>query len=141
MHAERTLIVIANEAEAVFYAASGVGKGMHRLCEIRAGDASTAPVDRPSAGHHGRHAHDPQTAERRKARDRFAAQVIETAAEVWEADDFLHLVLAAPAKMLGELRDDLPDLLERHLRGDLDKDLLKIAPADLPAHFEGIVAM
>ena len=51
------------------------------------------------------------------------------------------LVVAAPPKMLGALRDSLPAPLKSALLADMDKDLTNIPEADLAAHFEEVLAV
>jgi Protein required for attachment to host cells len=48
--------------------------------------------------------------------------------------------MAAPAKMLGELRARLPKPLADALAADLAKDLVHIPLDDLPRHFEDVAA-
>ncbi len=75
----------------------------------------------------------------RKSRDRFAVQVVGVIEAAWKAGPYERLIIAAPAKMLGALRDALTPDLRAALYADLHKDLLKTPIAELPTHFADVM--
>lgn len=142
----RTLVVVANEREARILDNRGVGKGLSELHHFGAsefGAGETAHSDAPgrSRGAPGqaRHGFEPPTSDRRLARDAFARHVIERINACWAGGAYSRLILCAPPKTLGELRAELGDLAA-HLQADLDKDLVQVPLADLPARFAGVAA-
>jgi protein required for attachment to host cells len=50
------------------------------------------------------------------------------------------VIISAPDKMLHLLRKAMPKEIVPHLTADMDKDIAKVALADLPAHFDGVAA-
>ena len=143
----RTLVVVANEREARLLVNEGVGKGLIQIEDVPRDawpDAEVAYSDQRGRGQAGpgtaRHGMEPSTSEQRQMRERFAGHLAEKLGSVWGKGDYDRLIVAAPPKMLGALRDEMPAALKDSLAGDLDKDLVKIPLADLPKHFEDIAA-
>ncbi len=147
MKAKKTLVVLVNDKEARMLENDGVGKGLHQVAHVerdKALGAEIAYADMPgrskggSGGAH--HGMEPSTSEDRQNRERFAAYMLGEAQALWAKGGFDRLIVAAPAKMLGELRGRMPAGLASGLAGDLAKDLLHTPLADLPGHFEGMAA-
>jgi len=142
MKSTRTFVILANEHEARFLENDGPGKGLSEMIGLEAGEG-TRYAERPgrSQGAPGgaRHGFDRSESEREQDRKAFAAEVAEAAAARWAEGGFDRAVLAAPPKMLGELRSGLEAGLTAAMVGDLDKDLLKISSADLPEHFKDLI--
>lgn len=141
-----TLVVLAAEKAARFYRNAGVGKGLSDAGAIAAedfADADAAWSDKPgrSTGGPGMapHAFDPHHTERDLERARFAAHVVAAMAERGAEAD--RIVIAAAPRMLGELRARLPAALARKVTAEIDKDLVKVPPQDLPPHLEGVLAL
>lgn len=145
----RTLIVLADDAAARFLVNDGVGKGLREVAVL---DVSQFPQDslvyadrkgRSSGGGRvqGRHAVDPHTALEVQHRGRFAAHLIEALAEQWRSQAPDRLILAAPPKMLGDLRGRLPAGPAAALLTDLPKDLVNTPLADLPRHLAKVLAV
>jgi protein required for attachment to host cells len=146
MHPVQTLIVLANEHAARLFWNRGVGHGLEAGVELVAADFPDTDVrhaDRPGRNTPGPglapHAFDHHESERAQERRRFAAHVAGVvAAASGEAD---RVILAAAPRMLGVLREALPQAVRARIAAELDKDLLKTPIADLPAHFEAVLAL
>jgi len=143
----RTLVLLANDGTARFLMNEGVGKGLSGIDTLDADHAIRAEAheyaDEPgrssAAPGMARHAYAPHADEESQKRAAFAAAVIDRLDERWRKGRYDRLVVAAPPKMLGELRGRLGDLAA-HLHGDLAKDLTKAPVAKLPGHFAEIAA-
>jgi len=143
----QTLVLLASEGEARMLVNEGVGKGLHQISHLdreAVSGAPTAYADGPGraksgsgAAHHGV---EPSSSEGRQNRERFAADLVGVLQKTWDDGGYDRLLIAAAPKMLGALRDQIPDGLAAKLVGELDKDLLHTPVADLPAHFYDMVA-
>lgn len=138
----RTLVLIANEQEARLLSNDGPGHGLSEVAHFdKLGQVRYA--DTPGRGQAGpgtaRHSVDPRTSEREQNREAFAADVLEITNKEWARGGFDRLVVSAPPQMLGALRGRLGGALQEALVADLNKDLLGVAVADLPRHFEGAI--
>lgn len=145
----RTLVLVAGEESARFLMNEGVGKGVSEIAALAAtqfADTNTRDVERPEragGGPHGanRHGLEPRHDSDELRRARFSAHVIAALEQEWQQARPDRLIIAAPPKMLGALRADLPAVLAAALVADLAKDLIKIPAPDLVGHFSGIIAM
>ena len=143
----RTLVLLANDGTARLLVNEGVGKGLARITSLDADQAIRAeahefaddPGRSSAAPGMARHAYAPHADEEEQKRAAFAAAVIGLLDGQWRKERYDRLVIAAPPKMLGELRDRLGELAAR-LHGDLAKDLTKAPVAKLPGHFADIAA-
>lgn len=143
MKAIRTFIIIANDGEARFLENSGVGRGVQELAVFdHVEGPGYADFSGRSQGGPGvaRHGFERTTSEEEVARRDFAKFLLKEAAGRWK-EGYDRLLVAAPPKMLGVLRDNLDGPMAAGLSGDLDKDLTKIAVADLPEHFADLAAL
>lgn len=145
----RTLILMASETRLRLAENAGVGKGVHEILTREAkdfGDLPSTYADMPGRGQAAPggvagHQFERPTSEREQARGGFAGKVIETALAEWHKGKFDRLVVAAPPKMLGALRDVLPGEMSSALLADLDKDLTKLPVGDLPDHLDKVMAV
>lgn len=71
-------------------------------------------------------------------RPRLAKHVMQALESEWARGAADRIVLAAGPKMLGALRDALPDKLAAHVAGELVKDLSNIPAHALYPHVEGV---
>ncbi len=142
MRPTETLVILADDRGARFLINRGIGKGLSELKEISADEAG---IDVEYADDRGRsraapgmaqHAVGSRNAEEVQERELFARHVARTAQDLWRRGSYDRLVLAAPPRMLGLLRERLGNELMSNLVVDLAKDLLKVPLRDLPAHFE-----
>ncbi len=144
MRAVHTLVIVANEGQARILENSGIGKGLAVLTELDKAQFEDTEVrysDAPGRSSAARgvagHVMDRVQSERRQMREAFAGHVLEAAQAKWQARDYDRLVVAAPAKMLGSLRDRLSSAMKKALVADFDKDLAKVPPAELVERFSG----
>lgn len=149
MKAQRTLVAIADDEKARFFLNEGVGKGLTEVAGTSVGqfpDTTVEYADRPGRASGGKgavglHGIDPHMSLETLHRGRFALHVIDALNDVWRTRKPDRLVIAAPPKMLGELRDNLGQVLRDALFADLPKDLIKVPVHDLPGHFDGILVL
>jgi protein required for attachment to host cells len=143
----RTLILLANEREARMLENEGVGKGIHQVRHLDRTQVSGDDIaysDQPGrsqpgvgASHHGV---EPSSSEVRQNRERFAADLTQVLGAAWAKGGYDRLVVSAPPKMLGALRDVRPASLTGALLGELDKDLLHTPVDALAEHFTDFAA-
>jgi protein required for attachment to host cells len=149
MKAERTLILIMDDAQARFLVNDGPGTGLRALSSLsldQFADTLTGYDDRPgrqSGGPGGaaRHGFDPEETLEDLNRARFASHVVTALDGEWAKAKADRLIVAAAPKMLGVLRKELRGAPAKALAADLAKDLMKIPPHDLPSHFEGLIRL
>lgn len=144
----RTLVLVAGEEDARFLVNDGTGKGLTEVAVLNISqfaDAQAEFADRPGRAGIGKggkamQSFDPRETLDEVHRERFATHVIEALDQEWKAASPDRLVVAAPPKMLGALRDRLKGPAAAALLADLPKDLVKIGTRDLPKHFDKIAA-
>jgi protein required for attachment to host cells len=142
-----TLIALVNDRALRLLVNEGVGKGLrqvgHEEMQDKAAEAAGFADQRgrsQSAPGGARHGMEPHETEAEHRRGLFAAEAVAAISAAWDAGGYDRLVIAAPPKMLGLLRAEMPGALSDALMADLDKDLVKTPLADLPKHFEDIAA-
>lgn len=141
----RTLVLLAGAEDARFLINEGVGKGLAEVLALSATqfpEGARAFADAPTRGHApggAGFAVDPGTLPADRHRAAFADRVIEALAQEWTALGADRLVLAAPPKMLGLLRDRLSGAPKAALAADLDRDLVHLPPRDIGPHLDGIL--
>lgn len=148
MRPVRTLVVVASEGAFRLLANEGVGKGLTEVAHVGADafpDVATAYSDRPGRSSAGPgpmalHGLDPHQSVREQRRARLAAHLARAVEDAWDSGDYDRVVLAAPPKLLGLLRAELAPRVAGHVSGELAKDLVKIPPTELPAHFADVAA-
>lgn len=143
----RTLVMVANEREARLLVNEGVGKGLIQIADVPRDsfkDAEVAYADQKGRSQSGpggaRHGMEPSTSEQRQMRDRFAGHLGERLDAAWAKGSYDRLIVAAPPKMLGALRDAMPAALQGKLAGDLPKDLVRVPLNEMPGHFSDLAA-
>jgi len=141
----RTLVCLANEQDAKFLTNEGVGKGLIPLAGMELSAAKAEAIEyadkpgseRSSGGAHA--AYQPRQSERDLKRAHFARGVVGALNQIWDDQSFDRIILAAPPRMLGELRGVL-GALKPFVAAELDNDLLNTPERDLPGHFESVAA-
>lgn len=142
-----TLILLANEHDLRLL--THAGKGQPLLQIAHHGVAEWADATRRYADREGRmrngagpiSALDRSTSEREQNRQHFASHVLQVTSDEWATRRHDRLVIAAPAKMLGQLRATLPAELKKALQADLDADLLHLALDRLDDHLKDVIAL
>lgn len=144
----RTLILVADEEAARFLISEGTGEKLSEVAVLSISQLPEGTLEysdqpgRSSGGAKvvGRHGIDPHTDLQENNRAKFAARVMEALEQEWKSTNADRLIVAAPPKMLGELRKRLSGAPAAALAGDLAKDLVNIPLFDLAGHFEGLLA-
>jgi protein required for attachment to host cells len=143
----RTLVLVAGEEDARFFENAGVGHGLTEVSILSIDafpDARTEYADRPgraaiSHGSGAMQAFDRRQSEDEQRRERFARHVAEAIGRTWTSGRYDRFVVAAPPKMLGELRKDMPRPAAAALAAELPKDLVKVPVHGLARHFEDVI--
>jgi protein required for attachment to host cells len=142
MKPTKSWILVADAGKARIFANLGVGKG---LVEVTEG-AVTNPLpktreigsDKPGrafeSANSARHAMAPRADWHEQAKEEFAKELADWLRAAHQAKSFDQLVIAAPPKMLGSLRQHLDPKVAQTVAGEIDKDLTKSTLADLEAH-------
>lgn len=128
---QRILVVTADAGNARLFECTRLGGALRQVAEKSASSVPAPARDRPFRVHDrfgsGRHAVEPRRSLRAAAAERFFAEVAEAVAK----QKFDALVLCAPAKALGLLRQQLPDAIGERIVLAAAKDYLRETPADL----------
>lgn len=148
MHAIRTLILLAADRDLRLIVASGPGKGLTELRAVTAADFPDVDVEfhegrgrGRAGGGGGSHGYGDDHSEAELERGRFAEKIAAVALGEWKAGGYDRIALVAGPKMLGALRDALPDSLNAKVAVELDRDLVKVALHDLPDHLGKVMAV
>ncbi|MEQ8357080.1 MAG: host attachment protein [Kiloniellaceae bacterium] len=145
----RSWIVIADGAQARILENKGPGKGLTPLPKEARHQAHRPSreidADRPGRTHDrngpGRHAMEPPTDAHRDEKRRFAEQLAERLNDATKQDRYDRLVLVAPPKTLGDLRQALSKETNARITGELAKDLTPISDHELPGHLGKMLAV
>ena len=144
-----TWILVADAAQARIFENDGPGRGLKPPF-----DRDFVGLDLPSrdlvsdrpgrsfdrAGP-GRHAMEPPTDPKRKVKQDFAKYMASVLNEAAEHARFDRLVVVAPPKVLGDLRNAYGSHVTSRLYGELAKDLTHTSIQDLPSHLKDILAL
>jgi len=143
----RTLVLLASEKEARVLENAGVGKGLHQIGHLDRAAISGGRIaysDTPGRSHAGaggaHHGMEPSSSETRQNRERFATDLMAEVRKIWGKGGYDRLVISAPPKMLGALRERMPRDMADKLLAEKDRDLLHTPLADLAGHFSDIAA-
>lgn len=144
----RTMILLASEKRMRLIENAGVGKGLAEIADYTVDDLgevrasyTDAPGRQQASPGDGGHGFERPTSVRRQKREDFASHVMEEAADMFARHGYDRLVISASPKMLGALRDEMPDALKNALHADLDKDLAKLPLKDLDTHLADVLAV
>lgn len=149
MKPTRSWIVIADGAQARILENHGPGKGLVPLPseEMHKAPRPTREIntDRPGRSHDrvgpGRHAMESPSDAHREEKRRFADLLGEHLNEAVLKHRYDRLILVAPPKMLGDLRQSLSKEAAAKIDGELTKDLTKVSDHDLPDHLGEVIAV
>lgn len=138
----RTLVLIADEEQALIYEKNGANKPLVQVQGLEKSefeDANQRYSDTPgrSSAAPGReiHAMDHTSTEREQMRDAFAVHVLEAAEKQLTGGDYRRVAISAPPKMLGTLRSKMKGALAKAERIELDKNLTAETPEALVKRF------
>ncbi|MBK1698456.1 host attachment protein [Rhodovibrio salinarum] len=145
----RTWILVADGARARFLENHGPGKGLEAALDSEM-QQHLPPnrelvTDKPGRGSSpasgGRHAVAPRTDWHTFEKERFAHQVAETLDHARTEGRFDRLVLVAPPKTLGWLREQLSKPTYAKVTGEIAKDLTNASDADLKEQLGAVMAI
>ena len=142
-------IVIADGAHARVFENKGPGKGLTPLPgeEAHHGHRPSREIDadRPGRSHDrfgpGRHAMEPPSDAHRSEKQRFADTLAARLNAKALAGSFDRLILVAPAKTLGDLRNALSKETRARVHAELSKDLTHTPTQDLPRHLDAVISV
>lgn len=142
---KKTWLVVADGARAEIYLNKGRGKGLQPVASDESAEGrlptreqGTGKPGRGFAPGAGRHAFSDPTDWHEQAKQSFARGVAERINRGAARKAFDELVIAAPSKTLGELRNGLSDEARRRLRADIAKDLTNLSVHELPKHLASV---
>lgn len=143
-----TWVVVADGARSAVYVNNGRDTGLRMLSEVES-DGGRQPtrdlgVGKPGRGFSpgaARHAFDNPVDWHRQEKRLFARDVARGINKAAEQNAFDRLVIAAPAKIMGELRGALNPGARKKLKGELTKDLTNTPPPELPDYFKDFVPL
>lgn len=144
----RTLVLLIDDERMKLLENRGVGKGLSLLEEDQFSRAEAEAIeysDGPgrafeSAGGGMRHAMEAPTDPETQARERWLREALAHVSKVWAKHGFDRLVVAAPAKVLGRVRELLDRPLREALHAEVSKDFMNVPERDLPARFADVAA-
>lgn len=144
MKSGQTLVIVAAEQDLRLFRHAVSGEPLAEITHLKADDFDDVAVDFPQGrgraqgGHAGgggsahslNDAHPPAELER----GRFARHAAQAVAAEWKAGGYTRAILVAGPKMLGALRDDLPEAVRNGITQEVGKDLIKLSPRDIAEH-------
>jgi protein required for attachment to host cells len=143
-----TRVIVAHDSGARTFENRGPGKGLVQVSEVdfedgrrHAGelDADQGGRSATRAGHG--HAYESHEDSRQHAVGYFAKQLAQDLARELHLGAFDQLVLVAPPRFLGMLRDALDSKLQRALIGTVCKDLPRATGEELCKHVASLIAV
>lgn len=144
----RTWIVVADGAHARFLENLGPGKGIEPALDAdmqqELPPSRELVTDRPGRGagpDAERHGYAARVDWHEFEKERFAHQVARLLDKARVENRFDRLVLVAPPKTLGHLRDELDKHTRGYVTGELDKDLTHAGDAELVRHLGEVMAV
>lgn len=135
-------IVVADGETARFFSAHGRTAKLEQGIpyELRMINPPTRDqgAERPGRGHESvgqlRHSVQPRVDLHREAKRSFAEEIAALLFEKARENAFDELIIAAPPKMLGDLRDAMDEKTKERVKAELHKDLTKLSPTELHAY-------
>lgn len=147
MKAAKTWILLADGALARVYETRRGDKAFVAVkgAEFEAAHLASRDIDADKPGRsfdrvgYGQHRMQPRTDPHRHAKAEFARHLADFLEQARQRKDYDDLIIAAPAKTLGDLRAALTPAVKKLLRAELDKDLVHINEPELPQHFDAVL--
>jgi len=135
-------IVVADGETARFFSAHGrtakLEPGLPYELRMVNPPSREQGTERPGRGHESigqlRHSVQPRVDPHREAKRTFAEEIAELLYGKTREDAYDELIIAAPPKMLGDLRDALDEKTKERVKAELHKDLTKLSPTELHAY-------
>lgn len=145
----RTCIVIADGSRARFLMNDGPGKGlrpglheeMHQELPPNRDIVTDKPGRSADPGGASRHGFAPKVDWHAFEKERFAHEVARLLDQGRMQGAYDRLILVAPPKTLGSLREELAKATRQLVSGELDKDLTHLDLKSLEAHLGSVLAV
>jgi protein required for attachment to host cells len=143
MKGHTTWILVADGARARIYQNQGPGLGLTetRFLEMVGMHEPTRSINADREGRMGQgamvHSADPHREQKRV----FARDIAEFLESQAQANAFDRLVLVAPPKALGDLREKLNGTASTKIVGEMAKDLTHVEMRELPKHLESVLVL
>ncbi len=134
-----TRVLVAHDAGARIFDQRGPGKGLIELSSIlfEDGRRSNIDINADRAGRGGYETHDDA---HKHAVHHFARTLVDDLTSAHHRGEFQQLILVAPPRFLGFLRESLGTQLKRTIIGTIAKDLPRASLTELCAHLAQYVA-
>ncbi len=144
-----TWILVADHQHARVFANEGPGKGVRQVddpvLDTHLKASRELEAHEPDTGFSAkdgiRHGIEPHKDPHREAGRRFLGEAVAAVEAAERTSAFDRLVLVAPPRALGELRQMMPEKLAGRVTGELDKDLTKADAGELAKHLESMLAV
>lgn len=145
MKPTRTWIFLADSGSARIVENCGPGKGLFQIFETKFetdneskfSDRQGRSFDSASTGRH--------KLEPNRNGDADLAENIKSVLKVLKRShdnsEFDQLIVCAAPHTLGAIREQMPNSLKKPTIAELSKDLVRVSTADLPKHFESVLAV
>lgn len=145
MNAGPTWIVVADASRARFFERRALNAQMAELGDLAmSAPPLEAPRDRPPRVHDRqgptRHSVEPRASPRTAAANHFLHTVAERINRAAGDGAFTQLVLCAPPRALGAIRDGLADAAKRSVVAAIDKDLTRESAKTLQQHLDDLAS-
>jgi protein required for attachment to host cells len=151
MKATTTFVLVIDGGRAKVFRNDGPGRGLEPVEDMareRVGGhhARDLGSDRPGrgfakAGAHARHSFEPKVPLNRAEEHTFFAEVVAALEAARRAKRFNRLVVVAPPRVLGEIRDLMPKTLDSTVLGEVRRDLTRAKLADVTKHVGACIAV
>ena len=137
-------LVVAESARAKIYTQAVAGASLEEVEDLAHSASRLHDRDLVSDGPgrsfdsagQGRHAMEPGVQPQRHEAEVFARQIAARLKAASAGGEFEELVIAAPPKFLGLLREHLGSTTQAKLTQTIDKNLIRSTPAELVRHLE-----
>jgi len=144
-----TWIIVADGSRARFLANDGPGKGLHAA--IAGEFHHDAPPTRElgtekpgrvnSAFSPSRSAIQPHLDWHEFEKEKFSQEMAGLLNDAAEKKSFDDLIIVAPPRTLGTLRQALSSKTSDHIRAEIPKDLTQVPLHEMPAHLKDVIAL
>jgi protein required for attachment to host cells len=133
-----TRVLVAHDAGARMFDQPGPGRGLVELSSIdfEDGRRSLTEINADRSGRlgGGRHAYESHDDARNHAVQHFARTLVDELQQALHRGEFAQLVVIAPPRFLGFLRDSMNGTLSKVLVGTIAKDLPRATESELCEH-------
>jgi len=149
MKAVRTCILVADGTHARVFLNEGPNKGIEELHEYaedkalrQSGEIATDEPGRTfDSGGEGRHAMEPPTDPKRHEKQEFHRELAGRIEADMKKNRFDRLVLVAPPRTLGNLREQFARADAVKIHAEINKDLIKVGHDELAKHLGEVIAL